>query len=721
MAKKFLTSLDLNKNQLLNAVIDSKSSAPSSPVAGQIYYNTGNSTLQYYSGGTSSWITLAQGGDLTSAINNAIDALDTDDIEEGANNLYFTNQRAIDAGDGVFEAYGAASTVAGNLSDHISDSSTHGVTGDIVGTSDTQTLSNKTFSSAISFNSGGGVAGSLGEDGSANMRLASTTYDLELHAGNNVVITTNNNDIILNADGAEYIGSATSTNRIATRGHVTDRIGEFIGDNTVDGTSGNTVDARIATAEQNAKDHANTVADTAYNNAVSYADGLTTADIAENSGYLYFTDARARTAISSGNNTISYNSSTGAITANTSTMATVSYVDGEITDLTTYVDQEISDSANTVTAAYIAADSTLSNTLTSAYQSADSALETSLTQDFNDADNTVLSTLRSEISAASQGLDIKASVRAATTANITLSGTQTVDGVSLSADNRVLVKNQSTGSENGIYLVKADAWVRADDAGNGELTPGSFTFVEEGTANGDSGWVISTDGAITVGTTAIAWTQFSGTGQIVAGAGLTKTGNTIDAVGTADRITVNANSIDISSTYVGQSSITTLGTVTTGTWNGSAVDVAHGGTGATTLGDGEYLVGNGTGAIQSVSSIPGSDIDGNISGNAVNVTGTVAIGNGGTGATTAAGARANLSATTKYATNNTTLNPTSNTVTWTVSHNLNTSDVTVQMRDLADGALVEADVAVTNANTVTISWYSTGSVSADAYRVVVVG
>ena len=104
-----------------------------------------------------------------------------------------------------------------------------------------------------------------------------------------------------------------------------------------------------------------------------------------------------------------------------------------------------------------------------------------------------------------------------------------------------------------------------------ELTAGAFTFVEEGTANADNGYVLSTDGAITLGTTAITFEQFSGAGQIAAGAGLTKTGNTIDVVGTSNKIDVSANAITISSSYVGQSSITTLGTITTGTWNGTAI------------------------------------------------------------------------------------------------------------------------------------------------------
>jgi hypothetical protein len=182
----------------------------------------------------------------------------------------------------------------------------------------------------------------------------------------------------------------------------------------------------------------------------------------------------------------------------------------------------------------------------------------------------------------SNGLDVKASVRAATTANITLSNTQTIDGVALSVGDRVLVKNQSTGSQNGIYVVASSSWTRATDFDNSpdvEVSPGTFFFVEEGTTQADNGYVVSNDTAITIGTTAITFSQFSGAGQITAGAGLTKSGNTLDVVGTADRITVNTDSVDIASTYVGQSSITTLGTISTGTWQGTLIGATYGGTG----------------------------------------------------------------------------------------------------------------------------------------------
>jgi hypothetical protein len=211
------------------------------------------------------------------------------------------------------------------------------------------------------------------------------------------------------------------------------------------------------------------------------------------------------------------------------------------------------------------------------------------------------------VDATKTGLSVKDPVRVATTANLTVtynngtsgvgatltnSGTLaalSIDGVSLSVNDRVLVKDQSSTLQNGVYVATtvgsgAVAWVltRATDFDNsiaGEVSGGDFVFVQEGTTQADNGYVVTTDGTITIGTTGITWAQFSGAGQVIAGAGLTKTGNTLDVVGTSNRITVNADSIDIASTYVGQSSITTLGTITSGTWNGSIVGPTYGGTG----------------------------------------------------------------------------------------------------------------------------------------------
>ena len=173
----------------------------------------------------------------------------------------------------------------------------------------------------------------------------------------------------------------------------------------------------------------------------------------------------------------------------------------------------------------------------------------------------------------SQGLDTKPSVKYATTSansftissgNVTqISGTS-IDGQSPSVNDRILIKDApaSTGSGsanssqpgNGIYVVTGNTTnltvARASDSdAAGELSGGTYVWVEAGSTNGDSGWVITTDGSITPGTTANAWTQFTGAAMITAGAGLTKSGNTID-VGAGTGITVNANDIAINNSIV---------------------------------------------------------------------------------------------------------------------------------------------------------------------------
>lgn len=152
------------------------------------------------------------------------------------------------------------------------------------------------------------------------------------------------------------------------------------------------------------------------------------------------------------------------------------------------------------------------------------------------------------------GLDVKDSVRAATQSNITNLSTgapDTVDGVALSQGDRILVKAQSTASENGIYVVDTvgtgsdGQWSRASDFDeDSEVTGGAFTFVAEGNTDSDNGYVLTTDDPITVGSTGLSFTQFSGAGQITAGDGLTKTGDTLD-VGAGTGISVGADVVDL--------------------------------------------------------------------------------------------------------------------------------------------------------------------------------
>jgi hypothetical protein len=123
-----------------------------------------------------------------------------------------------------------------------------------------------------------------------------------------------------------------------------------------------------------------------------------------------------------------------------------------------------------------------------------------------------------------QGLDAKASCLAATTANITLSGAQTIDGVSVVAGNRVLVKDQTAPEDNGIYLCASGAWTRTTDAATFDSLVSAFTFIEQGSVNADAGFVCTADAGGTIGTTAIPFSQFSGAGTFTAGTGLTLTG-----------------------------------------------------------------------------------------------------------------------------------------------------------------------------------------------------
>lgn len=143
----------------------------------------------------------------------------------------------------------------------------------------------------------------------------------------------------------------------------------------------------------------------------------------------------------------------------------------------------------------------------------------------------------------------KAAVRVATTANITLSAPQTIDGVAVIAGERVLVKDQTTASTNGIYVVAAGAWTRATDFDvSAEAVPGSIVSVQEGSTNADKLFMLATNGPITLGTTSLVFSAYgASTGEIgVAGAGLTKTGTTYDVVAAAGGgLTVAADSISI--------------------------------------------------------------------------------------------------------------------------------------------------------------------------------
>lgn len=227
------------------------------------------------------------------------------------------------------------------------------------------------------------------------------------------------------------------------------------------------------------------------------------------------------------------------------------------------------------------------------------------------------------------GLSFKSPVRAVAVSNITLSGAQTIDGVSIVAGDRVLVAGQTTGSQNGIYTAAAGAWARATDADtSAEMKGGTALFVSEGTTYGNTQWVLTTDDPITLGTTSLTFTQFGGGTSYTAGTGLQLVGTVFSR-------------------------------------NPTYVDT---------------------------------------------------VAQGGTNASTAAGARANLSAATVFAA---TIGDGTST-SFNVDHNFGTRDVVVQIYQTGSPwAQVYADVTLPSTNRVTVAFSS--APASNAYRVIVQG
>lgn len=211
------------------------------------------------------------------------------------------------------------------------------------------------------------------------------------------------------------------------------------------------------------------------------------------------------------------------------------------------------------------------------------------------------------VDAGSQGLDVKASVRAVATTDIALTGLQTIDGVALVAGDRVLLTGQEPVVENGIYVVAADAWLRAPDATtNEDVTSGMFTFVEEGTANAGTGWVLATTGPTTLGTTPLTFTQFSSAGVIEAGDGIAKVGNLLSVVSGNGGIAVTPDAIEL-------------------TLDGSTLSVGPAGLKLADAATGQILVGDANGVMRAV------DVTGDIT---IDAAGLVRIAAGAVGAAT---------------------------------------------------------------------------------------
>ena len=623
MARLFVTGINLNKNELQNARVQNLSSAPSSPVAGQIYFDTTYSVLYFYNG--AEWIpasgsteviqdligsSLVGGVGLTSTYNDTSGSttldLDNTAVTNGsygaaAKTVSFTvdqQGRLTAASDQNIQI--GTSQVTG-LQEFIEDSvNTVIVAGEGIDVAYDDTANTYTVSAEDASTSNKGVASFNSDD------FNTTDGHVELEDTVVKAITTDSGALTPSTHGISILG------------------GEGV-DVTHSGAS-------ITVAAEDA---------TSSNKGVASFDST---DFTVTSGNVILNAERVEDIVSN------------LVLGGTGIDAT--YTDGAGT-LSIDIDSTVTTNSGT-------------QTLTNKTLGSSTSLSANLDANSNKIINLSAPTSSTDaankayVDSVSQGLDVKQSVRVSTTTNVDLStdleSGDVIDGVTLAEGNRVLVKHQTTGADNGLYVVQSSgAAVRADDANiSSEVTAGFFTFVEEGTLYGNTGWVLTTDNPITLGTTPLTFTQFSGTGTFTAGSGLTLNGTEF--------------SVDVTPSSTNASLINT----------GGAVEVKL------NTSDGLEVTANGVGI------------------------------NNGTGFTFSSGAlvfdTANGYGVRKISSSVGDGSATS----YTVTHGLATRDVTIQIFDNSSPyAQVEADVEHTDSNTATIKFAV--APTTDQYRVVVVG
>jgi hypothetical protein len=624
MARLFVTGINLNKNELQNARVQNLSSAPSSPVAGQIYFDTVSNVLKFYDG--ANWVPASGSTEVIqdligSSLVGGVALTSTYDDTAGTTTVDLDNT-AVTAG-----TYGstAAKTVSFTVDQQgrltaASEQNIQIATSQVTGLQEFIEDSINTV-----------VAAGEGIDVTYDDIANTYTVSAEDASTSNKGVASFNSDDFNTTDGHVELEDTVVKTITTDSGALTPSTHgiSILGGEGVDVTHSG---ASITVAAEDAT--------------------------SSNKGIASF-------------NSTDFTVSTGAVTLNAER---VEDIVGNLVLGGTGIDATYTDGAGTLS---IDIDSTVTTnsgtqTLTNKTLGSSTSLSANLDANSNKIINLSAPTSSTDaankayVDSVSQGLDVKQSVRVSTTTNVDLSTAleagDVIDGVTLVAGNRVLVKHQTTGADNGLYVVQSSgAAVRADDANiSSEVTAGFFTFVEEGTLYGNTGWVLTTDNPITLGTTPLTFTQFSGTGTFTAGSGLTLNGTEF--------------SVDVTPSSTNASLINT----------GGAVEVKL------NTSDGLEVTANGVGI------------------------------NNGTGFTFSSGAlvfdTANGYGVRKIASSVGDGSATS----YTVTHGLATRDVTIQIFDNASPyAQVEADVEHTDSNTATIKFAV--APTTDQYRVVVVG
>jgi hypothetical protein len=629
MARLFVTGINLNKNELQNARIHNLSSAPSSPVAGQIYFDTTQNVLFFYNG--TDWVPASGSTEViqdvigSSVIGGTGLTATYDDNVTGSTTIDLDNTAVTAASYGTTAAKTASFTV--DAQGRLTAASEQDIQ---IATSQVTSLEEfieDTVGDAVT----GLVQAGEGIDVTYNDTAGTLTIAGEDASTSNKGIASFNTDDFNVTDGAVELEDTVVKTVTTDSGALTPSSHGFsiLGGEGVDVT------------------HAATTITVAAEDATSSNKGIASFDATD------------------------FTVTSGAVTLNAERIEDV--VDNLII-AGTGLDKTYNDGAGSLT---IDIDSTVTTndgtqTLTNKTLGAGNSLSADLSAGNNKI--TGLATPTNATDAATKGyvdstaigLDVKLSVRVATTANIDLTtdleNGDVLDGVTLATGNRVLVKNQTDQTQNGIYLVAASgAASRSEDANSdAEVTAGLFTFVEEGTTNGNTGYVLTSDNPITLGSTNLVFSQFSGVGTFTAGAGITLAGTEF--------------SVDVTPTS-GSASLTNTG---------GAVEVK------TNTNDGLEVTASGLGI------------------------------NNGAGLTFAAGALV-FDTANGYGTRKLAFNVGDGTATsYSVTHSLATRDVSVHVYENASPyAQVEADVEHTDSNNLTVK-FSVAPTS-NQYRVVVVG